>query len=93
MACCGKSEIDSNDIKTNDFTKHLQKLHGSDKISLIIRIQANFRGFLARKRVQRMRETMGYNNPGMAGRFHMSPDGQANYENPDVIVRIHLPSY
>ena len=51
MACCGKSEIDSNDIKTNDFTKHLQKLHGSDKISLIIRIQANFRGFLARKRV------------------------------------------
>ena len=38
MACCGKSEIDSNDIKTNDFKDHYSHLKHSDKVALVVRI-------------------------------------------------------
>lgn len=55
MACCGKSEIDSNDIKTNDFHNHYNYLKQSDKVRLIVRIQAAYRGYRARKRIARMR--------------------------------------
>ncbi len=51
MACCGKSEIDSNDVKTNDFNNAYSNLKHSDKVALIIKIQAAFRGYRARKRV------------------------------------------
>ena len=51
MACCGKSEIDSNDIKTNDFAKDYQRLKHADKVALIIKIQAFFRGFRDRRRI------------------------------------------
>jgi hypothetical protein len=84
MACCGKSEIDSNDVKTNDFTKHYQKLKHSDKVALIIKIQAFFRGFRARKRIQKIREQTGF-HAGM-GQFNMHHEGASNYDNPDVIV-------
>ncbi len=86
MACCGKSEIDTTDIKTNDFTKHYAKLKHSDKVSLIIRIQAFFRGYRARKRIQRFRDQQteaGYHK-GMPN-VQISPDGVQNYDNPDVI--------
>jgi hypothetical protein len=65
MACCGKSEIDSNDVKTNDFTKHYQKLKHSDKVALIVKIQAFFRGYKVRKHIHRLREQRGF-HPGMA---------------------------
>jgi hypothetical protein len=84
MACCGKSEIDSNDVKTNDFTNAYKQLKHSDKIKVIVRIQAFVRGCLARKRVQKLREYRGV-HPGM-GNYQMSPDGVQNFENPDVIA-------
>jgi len=53
MACCGKSEIDSNDVKTNnDFTRHYSKLKHSEKIALVIKIQAFFRGYRTRKMIE-----------------------------------------
>lgn len=60
MACCGKSEIDNTDIKTNDFHDHYKHLKYSDKVALIVRLQAAFRGYLARKRVYRIREQYGF---------------------------------
>jgi hypothetical protein len=83
MACCGKSEIDSNDIKTNDFTKYYQKLKHSDKVALIVKIQAFFRGYRARQRISKIRDQRGYHH-GMPN-VQMSPDGVQNYDNPDVI--------
>jgi len=64
MACCGKSDIDSNDIKTNDFTNQYTNLKHSDKEALIVKIQAAYRGHRARKRVSKMRSTRG-GGPGM----------------------------
>jgi hypothetical protein len=54
MACCSKQDIDSNDIKTNDFHSKWQNMKHIDKVVLIVRIQAAFRGFRARKRVSRL---------------------------------------
>jgi hypothetical protein len=54
MACCSKQDIDSNDIKTNDFDSKWQNMKHSDKVALIVRIQAAFRGFRARMRVSRL---------------------------------------
>lgn len=87
MACCSNNNVDNNDIKTNDFNNAFNRLKQSDKILLVIRIQAAMRGFLARKRVQRIREQSGYSR-GAGGMFnnHASPDGVNNYDNQDVIV-------
>lgn len=85
MACCGKSEIDSNDVKTNDFTKYYQKLKHTDKVALIVRIQAFFRGYKARKRIAKLRNARGDGfNHGMPN-VQLSPDGVQNYDNPDVL--------
>lgn len=84
MACCSKQDIDSNDIKTNDFNTKWQNMKHSDKVALIIRIQAAFRGFKARMRVKRLLDAQGF-HPGM-GHYQGSPDGATNYENPDVMV-------
>ena len=46
MACCGKNESDPNNFKVDDFSN----IKG-DKLRMIIRLQAAFRGYLARKRV------------------------------------------
>jgi len=54
---------------------------------LIVRIQAAFRGFMARKRVRRIRESQGYKGNIMSN-FQMSPNGQYNYDNPDVLVSL-----
>ena len=51
MTCCGNSNVDNNDIKTNDFNSKYANLKQADKVRLIIRIQAAFRGFLTRKRI------------------------------------------
>ena len=69
MACCGKSEADPNNLITSSFdTKGFSGI----KISTIVLIQAHMRGFMARKRVRRIRNTNGsaaksmmyYNNLG-----------------------------
>jgi hypothetical protein len=67
----------SNDIKTNDFNNAFNRLKSSDKIYLIIRLQASFRGYLARKRVRRIKESRGGSMRGMGmgmSNFQMSPD-------------------
>lgn len=82
--------MDNNDIKTSDFNNAYNRLKQSDKIFLVIKIQAAFRGYMGRKRVQRIREKTGYARAGAGGMFnnHASPDGVNNYDNQDVIVRI-----
>ena len=73
LTCCSNSNVDTtNDFKTNDF-KNQYKIT-KDKMHLIIRIQAAFRGFLARKRVQRIREQTGYTGGGMFNKM-MNNDG------------------
>jgi len=48
-------------------------------LALIIKVQANIRGFLARKQIRQMQY-----NAGMAGYVH---DGEMNdYDNPKVAV-------
>jgi hypothetical protein len=54
MACCSNQNVDSNDIKTNDFNTKWQNMKHSEKVALIVRIQAAFRGFRARKRVRKL---------------------------------------
>jgi len=50
-----------------------------------------FRGYLARKRVYMIKESLGYRSSGgMMASYPLNADGSMplNYENPDVIVRI-----
>lgn len=67
MACCGKSDIDNNDIKTNDFNSKYQNLKQSEKVEQIIKIQATFRGFLTRKRLAEFRGERGFSGTGGYG--------------------------
>ena len=92
LACCSTSEVDNNDVKTNFFaytdsqSPHFAALKLSDRIALVIRLQAAVRGFLARKRVRLMKDSYGRVG-GMMANFPVGPDGQIqlNYDNPDVI--------
>jgi hypothetical protein len=86
FACCSNNNVDNNDIKTNDFNNQLSRLKNSDKIYLIIKIQAAFRGYLTRKKVQRIRDQAGYRYGGGGMFNNHSPDGVQNYDNPDVLV-------
>ena len=97
MTCCGKSDIDSNDIKTGNFyqEQYMQSpkfaaLKNFEKIALVIKLQSVFRGYLARKRVQMIKESLGYrtNQGMMVANYPVGADGNIvlNYENPDVIV-------
>jgi hypothetical protein len=81
--------VDNNDIKTNDFNNALSRLKQSDKIFLIVKIQSAFRGYMARKRVRRLRDSNGYAGRGGMFNNHSSPDGVQNYDNPDVLVRLN----
>ena len=74
LACCSNSNIDNNDIKTNDFKNDYQRLK-TDKLYLIIRLQAAFRGYLARKHISSLRATNYGNGTGLMGKAQMSPNG------------------
>jgi hypothetical protein len=74
FACCSNNNVDNNDIKTNDFTNAFNKLKQSDKLYLVIKIQAAFRGYMGRKRVQRLRDNSGYRG-GLFNNHNMSPNG------------------
>lgn len=52
FACCGKSDVDPNNLDTSRF----QNYQGPSKLRAIIKVQAVFRGFLARKRVKALKE-------------------------------------
>ena len=77
MACCGKQDEDPNNIVTGGFTKWH---YTGDKIYNIIKIQAIFRGYLARKRVKALKSSEGIKS--MMNNFNYN--GPANYENPEV---------
>ena len=97
LACCGKSEAEVGEIKTNKFykdhgvsSKFLQ-LSQREQIRIVVRIQALFRGYLARKRVQQIKQSMGYRtNQGMMVNYPVDANIPLNYDNPDVMV---LPSF
>lgn len=76
FACCGKSDVDPNNLDTTKF----QNYQGPSKLRAIIRLQAAFRGFLARRRVKTMKESMGVKS--MMNHFDFT--GPANYDNPEV---------
>ena len=79
MTCCGNSNVDNNDIKTNDFHNKYSNLKNADKVNMIIKIQAVFRGYLTRKRIQEIQGTRGFS--GMGG----YDGGMQNYENEGVM--------
>ena len=56
MACCGKTDADPNNLTTAGFEG---KGLNSYKLSTVLKIQAVMRGFLARKRVKRIRNSGG----------------------------------
>lgn len=69
--------METNKINLNAYSK--------DKIKRIVRIQAAFRGFMARKRVKEIKEMSG--TKSMMNHFNFT--GPANYENPEVQVRLN----
>jgi NADPH-dependent curcumin reductase CurA len=79
MGCCTGSTVDkSGDIQTLDVNQ-LRKRMTPKELALIIKVQANIRGFIARKQIRQMQY-----NAGMAGYVH---DGEMNdYDNPKVAV-------
>lgn len=88
-ACCSGSTVDTNgDIKTVD-SHQLKKKLTAHQLALIIKVQANIRGFLTRKKIREMQINAGM---GMDG-FGYNADGelQQDYDNPKVQVRIGTP--
>ncbi len=51
MACCGKSEVDSNDVKTSDFRDQYNNIGAQEKVEKVVKVQAWWRGNMARKQV------------------------------------------
>lgn len=67
LACCGKNDGDTGEVKTGNFYRdmHLQSpkfaaLSERQKLALIIKIQSIFRGYMARKRVHLIKQSLGY---------------------------------
>jgi hypothetical protein len=76
LACCGKSDSDPNNINTD----LIKDFNSSAKLKSIIRIQTLFRGFLARRRVRQLKESMGVRSMMHNTNF----TGPANFDNPAV---------
>lgn len=78
VACCGNNDPEKCEVKTHDpAVGHTREMRDSDKIYLIVKIQAIFRGYLTRKRIREVRGSDGMMN-------RPSYDGVANYDNPEV---------
>ena len=93
LACCGKSDTEVGEVKTNNFYKdhgvssRFLQLSLREQIRIVIKIQALFRGYLARKRVQQIKQSMGYRtNQGMMVNYPVDANIPLNYDNPDVMV-------
>lgn len=77
--CCSGSTVDTQgDIKTLDAAQLKARLT-VEQLALIIKVQANIRGYITRKRIRHMQY-----NAGMGGYVH--EDGINDYDNPKVQV-------
>jgi hypothetical protein len=93
LACCGKNDSEVGEIKTHNLykdhgvsSKFLQ-LSQKEQIRIIVKIQALFRGYLARKRVHMIKQSLGYRtNQGMMVNYQIDGSVPLNYDNPDVMV-------
>jgi hypothetical protein len=70
LACCGKNEADPNNLTTTGWDS---KGGANIKLAIVVKIQAHMRGFLARKRVKRIR-----NQGGSAGKSMMYYNNMSN---------------
>ena len=61
-----------------------QVYYSAANIRRIVRIQAAFRGYLARKMVQKIRQT-----PSLYFQGNIGDPATFNYDNPDVIVSLN----
>ena len=82
QSCCGNKEVAS-DFNTSDHRAFFNEATYNNLATIrrIVRIQAAFRGYLARKRVQRIRQT-----PSLYFQGNLADPSSFNYDNPDVIV-------
>ena len=82
MGCCSGATVDkSGDIQTLDVNA-LRKRMTPQQLALVIKVQANIRGFITRKKIMQMQY-----NAGMHGYV---PDNEMNdYDNPKVAVSKH----
>ncbi len=76
FACCGKNDADPNNVDTNK----LSDTKGGIKIRAIVKVQALIRGYLTRKKVKAIQQSMQI-HPMM---HNSDYNGPANYDNPDV---------
>ena len=79
--CCSSHTVDpKSDINTLD-PSELKARMTAKQLALIIKVQANIRGFITRKRIRHMQY-----NAGMGGYVH---DNEVNdYDNPKVQVSL-----
>ena len=68
LACCGKSEVDSNDVKTGNFYQEqsllqapkFAALNNQEKVAIVTKIQAAIRGYIDRKRIYQFKVQNGF---------------------------------
>jgi hypothetical protein len=86
LGCCSKNDEDTHNV--NMMFLDAAIFNNRDKLRLIVRIQAVFRGYLTRKRVRAILEAEGVNtmSGALMGKLGGASDGPPNYENPDVLV-------
>ena len=87
LGCCGNGQVDNNDIKTPSYDQYAaDRLRHPHIIALIIKIQAAFRGYMARKYVRQIKESQYHQ--GFSYNQNVNNNGELvyNYDNPDVIV-------
>lgn len=80
--CCSGDNVDrSGDIRTYD-ASNLNRRMTAKQMALLIKIQANIRGFLTRKRIRTMQINAGMGNGGYA--YNEDGEIQQDYDNPKV---------
>lgn len=78
--------MDNNDIKNPSYDQYAaDRLRHPNQIALIIKIQAAFRGYMARKYIRQIKESQYHH--GFSYNHNVDNHGEPvyNYDNPDVI--------
>lgn len=96
--CCSNSHVDNNDVKREHHydPQFMERLKQPSMIAWIVKIQAAFRGYMARKYVKAIKQeyytVFNRRASGGPGMMHFANDGTGdivyNYDNPDVMVTI-----